>query len=173
MGRTMRTGIGFVVIFFLVGQSLAIAAPRILSFGPRTLYVPRWHAYTITCVASGVGLQYQWWHQEPDSAAGHAIPSGEGFAPNRPRLTVPDAQQNRDYNGYYWCVVTDANGVSVESPHAQVIVVGPPTVTVQPNDETVTRGGTATFSVAGDPGAPVRLHYQWFFNNTAIIGATA
>jgi len=45
-----------------------------------------------------------------------------------------------------------------------------PTITTQPQNETVTVGATASFSVAATGTAP--LSYQWSKNNAAISGAT-
>ena len=48
---------------------------------------------------------------------------------------------------------------------------GPPVITAQPTDQTVTVGGTASFIVTAS-GAPP-LSYQWFFNQTHLLtGAT-
>jgi hypothetical protein len=46
----------------------------------------------------------------------------------------------------------------------------PPSITTQPTNQTVTVGGTATFSVTAS-GAPP-LSYQWNFNGTNLSGAT-
>jgi hypothetical protein len=46
-----------------------------------------------------------------------------------------------------------------------------PTITVQPENQSVTAGATATFSVVASGTAP--LSYQWLSNGTAIAGATS
>ena len=46
-----------------------------------------------------------------------------------------------------------------------------PTITTQPQSQTVTTGDTATFNVAEAGSAPLR--YQWNKNGTAIAGATS
>jgi len=45
-----------------------------------------------------------------------------------------------------------------------------PTINTQPQNLTVSPGNSATFSVTASGTSP--LYYQWFFNNTNIIGAT-
>jgi len=45
----------------------------------------------------------------------------------------------------------------------------PPAITAQPVSRTVSAGGTATFSVTATGGI---LNYQWYFNGTALSGAT-
>ncbi len=47
---------------------------------------------------------------------------------------------------------------------------GPPSITSQPTNQTVTVGGTASFSVTVSGTPP--LSYQWSFNTTNIVGAT-
>jgi hypothetical protein len=46
----------------------------------------------------------------------------------------------------------------------------PPTILVQPSNETVLAGATATFSVGANGTSP--LFYQWSFNGTNMAGAT-
>ena len=46
----------------------------------------------------------------------------------------------------------------------------PPTITAQPQDQTVAAGSTATFTVTASGSAP--LSYQWSKSGTAISGAT-
>jgi hypothetical protein len=46
-----------------------------------------------------------------------------------------------------------------------------PTVTTQPTNQKVVAGGSVTFTVAASGSGP--LNYQWFFNGSAISGATA
>ena len=46
----------------------------------------------------------------------------------------------------------------------------PPFITIQPTNDVVTVGGTATFSVTATGTAP--LSYQWYFDSTSITGAT-
>jgi hypothetical protein len=46
----------------------------------------------------------------------------------------------------------------------------PPTIFTQPTDQTVTAGGSATFSVGASGTAP--LSYQWRFNGGALLGQT-
>jgi hypothetical protein len=148
-------------------------SPRIVSFGPRKQYVGRQQSYTLSVDARGNALAYRWWHQEPDSPVGHEIPYGEGFPPDEPVMTVPDAQTNRDYDGWYWCVVTDlSTGRSVRSPKGKVKVLGPPEFIRHPVDRTVRRGGNAQFAVRVAAGGPVPKSYQWFLDDAPIDGAT-
>jgi len=147
--------------------------PRIYHFGPTVRYVAEHQAYSFAVGAvGGHSLEYHWWHQEPDAAAGHQIPQEPGLVIGRPRLTVQNALPNRDYNGWYWCVVVDrVTGESSTSPRGQLIVYTAPTITSQPTDQTAPVGGTASFTVAADAGAPVPISYHWYFNNKPMFGA--
>jgi hypothetical protein len=160
-------------LLFLGFLQGATAAPRIVGFGPQIRYVGVHGTYSFHVVAYGGILRYQWWNQEIDATTGHAISSTFNFPVNRPRLSVPDAQNTRDYNGWYWCVVTDAvTGESVTSPRGECIVVAEPTVTQQPLSQSVPTGSAVTFSVAVDAHAPVSVKYQWFFKEKPLFGAT-
>jgi hypothetical protein len=47
----------------------------------------------------------------------------------------------------------------------------PPTITTQPQNQTVGIGATATFTVTASGSVP--LHYQWMENGMTITGATS
>ena len=66
--------------------------------------------------------------------------------------------------------VNDGDEILVFHTHPGVYVAAP-TISVQPADQTVAEGGTATFSVTASGTLP--LSYQWWFHtNTALLGAT-
>ena len=60
---------------------------------------------------------------------------------------------------------------SATSGVAALTVVFPPSITAQPTSQTVVNGNTATFSVTAEGTPP--LSYQWYYNGSAISGATA
>ena len=80
--------------------------------------------------------------------------------------------------GDYVVVVTSANGQSVTSNIATVTVINPtppptptpPVITEQPSSQTIVVGDGAVFNVNATGEPP--LSYQWFKNNTEIVGAT-
>ena len=162
----------FVSIVVLSLAAVSWGAPQIAAFGPPVRYVGVHGTFSFHVVAYGRNLRYQWWNQEIDAPDGHAIPSSLPFHVNTPRLVVPDAQNTRDYNGWYWCVVTDAvTGQTATSPRGQVFVIDVPSITRQPQSQTVPVGAAVSFSVEVDPQGPVPVRYQWFFNERPIIGA--
>ena len=72
--------------------------------------------------------------------------------------------------GSYAVAVSNAYG-GVISPAALITVqAGPPTILQPPQSVARYTGGTALFSVAA--GGTTPLSYQWYFNETAISGAT-
>jgi type II secretory pathway component GspD/PulD (secretin) len=59
---------------------------------------------------------------------------------------------------------------SATSSVAALTVVFPPSITAQPASQTVVSGNNTTFSVTAGGTPP--LNYQWYFNGSAIAGAT-
>jgi len=76
---------------------------------------------------------------------------------------------------YYYVVwATNYLGASANSAEANATTTSagtPPSITTQPQGQTVILGGTASFSVVATGGIP--LAYQWRLNGADISGATA
>jgi hypothetical protein len=85
-------------------------------------------------------------------------------------LTLTDISTNQ--GGSYAAIVTNAFGSVTSSPPAilTVLAPSPPTITVQPGNQTVPVPGTASFTVQAI-GAPP-LYYQWDVNGTNLASAT-
>lgn len=71
--------------------------------------------------------------------------------------------------GTYTVVVSNSGG-SVTSAPMTLTVISPPAITSQPYSESVTTGANAGLAVVATGG---QLAFQWFFNGTAIAGATS
>src|SRR4029079_13487521 len=69
----------------------------------------------------------------------------------------------------YSVVITNGGG-SVISSNAILTVIVPPTISVQPQDQTVKAGSSVTFTVSAS--GSVTLAYQWKLNGTSLPGAT-
>lgn len=72
---------------------------------------------------------------------------------------------------YYRLWATNAYTASADSPVVSATTLVPPTITQQPQDQTVVAGQNASFSVVATGSAP--LSYQWRFYGTNLPGAVA
>jgi hypothetical protein len=119
-------------------------------------------------------FSYQWYAIVPPSTTGVAV-SGATLS----TYTTPPAV-SAGVSQFYATVMDACGGSALTSnPATLTVATGnvPPTITTQPIGETVTAGGTTTFSVTatGTPG----LSYQWYVvpagsvTGTLISGATS
>ncbi len=83
-------------------------------------------------------------------------------------LTLSGLQLNQA--GNYTVSASNVAGVT-PSPAASLTIHQPPTVTLQPLDQTIRPGFPAIFRVSGT-GKPVP-EYQWLFNEQVIVGGTS
>ncbi len=114
---------------------------------------------TFTVVATGTGtLSYQWQKNGSNlSNGGHY--SGVTTA----TLTVSNASAADAAN--YRCVVTSSGGSST-SNQAALTLLAPVSITQQPTAQTVTLGGSVSFTIAGNGAGP--LTYQWQKNGSNL-----
>jgi hypothetical protein len=116
---------------------------------------------TFSVTATGTApLSYQW---QKNSAN---IPGATSTSYTTPATTSAD-------NGALFDVIVSNSAGSQTSTMASLTVnaVAAPTITVQPANQTVTVGQTATFTVTATGTTP--LSYQWQKNSINISGATA
>ena len=133
-------------------------APNITT-QPASTVVTVGQSATFSVAASGSApLSYQW--QQSGSAISGAITAS---------YTTPPTSM-LDNGSTYSVVVSNPVG-SIPSSAATLTVQAPPSITMQPANQTVNVGQVATFSVVGSGTAP--LTYQWQKNGTAINGATS
>lgn len=132
----------------------SLVAPTISVQPAAVVTVPRATA-TLAVSASGSGpLSYQWFQD------GSPITPGDG-----PTLSFDSIDAIS--NGSYTVTVSNAAG-SVTSAPAQLLVIGAPQITAQPQAASVIDGATATFTVQA---SGELLRYQWARNGVAIDGA--
>ncbi len=128
---------------------------------PKSQTITAGQTATFSVRASGTApLGYQW------AKNGAAISGATGASYTTPATTATD-------NGSKFVVTVSNSAGSVTSIAAILTVNAPtvaPTITTQPNSQTITAGQTATFSVSASGTAP--LGYQWAKNGAAISGAT-
>src|SRR6185503_13892802 len=118
---------------------------------------------SFTAAASGTApLHYQWYYNI----------NTELFGKTNSTLTLSNVQTNQ--SGGYFVVVTNVAGSTTSITASLTVTSAPPTgpsITTQPQNQSVTEGQTAAFTVLAT-GTP-SLTYQWYFNtNTVITNAT-
>ena len=125
---------------------------------------------TFTVVAAGPGLKYQWQYKGPNSS----IWKTSGAVGATTATVTVTARP--ELNGYHYrCIITDANGNTLNSNGATLKVNAQ--ITTQPVNKTTTANSKITFSVAATGPA---LKYQWQYKgpNSSIwktsgaVGAT-
>ena len=115
---------------------------------------------TFSVEAIGDGLSYQWQYSQNDGVKWYD--SGAASAKTAAWTQTLSAYATQCT---FRCIVTDANGNTVESASARIINPSVLTITKQPVDVTAAVSDTVSFSVeaVGDG-----LTYQWqYFGNTA------
>ncbi|TAK93365.1 MAG: hypothetical protein EPO07_18240, partial [Verrucomicrobia bacterium] len=139
--------------------TLTVLVPPSLTTQPTNFTVLAGQNAAFYAAASGSApLSYQWFFNTNTALAGATGAS----------LTLTNAQVTNA--GSYSLRVTNLAG-SVTSAFASLTVNGPPTITTQPQNQTVTVSNNATFAVIAAGTAP--LSYRWYFNtNTPLANAT-
>ena len=140
----------------VVPASGSAVAPAIATQPVSVVVVPR-SSTTLAISASGSApLTYQWLQN------GLPVPGANG-----PTLTMDSL--GAVSNGSYTVTVSNAAGTVTSAP-AQLLVIGAPQITGQPQTASAASGATATFTVQADG---EQLRYQWTRNGSAIAGAVA
>lgn len=141
--------------------SAATVAPSITT-QPANQSVAAGQTATFSVGASGTApLSYQWRKNSVN------ISGATSSSYTTPATTSSDNGEKFDV------VVSNSVGNATSNQATLTVSAAPvaPTITVQPANQTVTAGQTATFSVSASGTAP--LSYQWQMNGTDIPNATA
>jgi hypothetical protein len=137
--------------------TLTVNVPPTLTAQPQNQTATQGQGATFSVTASGTApLSYQWYCNSS------ALPGATSST-----LTLGNVQTNNA--GSYTVVVTNVAG-STTSSAATLTVNVPPTITAQPQNQTVKPHNQATFSVTASGTGP--LAYQWCLNAAALPGAT-
>jgi hypothetical protein len=113
---------------------------------------------TFSVVTTGPGPQTFQWRRN-----GNAINNATNTTYTRNNVGGGDA-------GTFTVVVSNSSG-SVTSAPAVLTVRTAPSITTQPQDQSVARDSNVVFTVRATGFAP--FSYQWYFNGTPIAGATS
>jgi len=114
--------------------------------------------FTVTAIGS-FPLSYQWSFNGVSNVIAGATNA---------TLTLTNIQPTNA--GIYAVLVTNTLGSILSSNATLTVLSLPPTITVQPTNQTAFVGGTAVFSVTAAGSRP--LSYQWSFGVSNIVGAT-
>jgi hypothetical protein len=147
------------------------ARPRIV-LQPRSLVV-REHetaVFEVQLNDSGPFTYINWYNYNPVEGS-HAIPEGAARNVRTTRLEVPNSLNAFNYNGTYWIAVSNEVGGTV-SRKVTLKVVSPPQLYSGPEDRSVARGASVSFSVSVVPDNAGAKRYQWYKNGQPMTGAT-
>jgi CotH kinase protein/Concanavalin A-like lectin/glucanases superfamily/Lamin Tail Domain/Immunoglobulin domain len=139
------------------GRAYAGGVSPVITAQPASQTVVAYQTAVFAVSTSGSPpLYYQWRHN------GGNIPGANGS-----QLILSDAQPFQI--GSYDVVVFNDAGAAVSS-NAVLTLTAPPTISLQPQSQTVLAGENATFTVAAT--GTGTLTYQWRSNGADIVGAT-
>jgi len=124
--------------------------PRIIS-QPTTVSAGVGQTATISIVAVGVSISYQWYKSG-------VLLSGKTSA----SLVVQNAQESD--SGSYTCTVSNANGSVTSNPITLAILAGAPQITVQPQAASIYENQSASMSVTATAPQGYTLAYQWQYS---------
>ena len=140
--------------------TLTIIVPPTITSHPVSLAVTQGMNATFTVSVSGTApFGYQWRFN------GTNLPGATQSV-----FTLTNAQPS--HAGLYSVVVSNFAGIAVSSNALLTVYPAPvpPSILVEPLDQTVYAGQTATFNVVASGAEP--LGYQWWFNDAPLPGAT-
>jgi hypothetical protein len=118
-------------------------------------------SFTVTAIGQ-LPLTYQWQRDGINLTDSGPI---DGSTSNTLSLSTTSLNEAGDY----WVIVANAYG-SITSSVAVLTLLAPPSITGQPQSQTVHAGSNVVFRVLVSAYPPVS--YQWAFNGTNIVGAT-
>ncbi len=140
-----------------IQASVAVSDPIVITTqpAPRTIAVGASASFSVSATGTGP-LVYQW------KKDGAVIPSAQAAS-----FVVTNAVSTD--SGSYTVAVSNATQ-SVESSAAELSVLSPPAISIQPTGASVALGSGQTLSVTATGSPP--LTYQWRRGGTPISGAT-
>jgi hypothetical protein len=116
---------------------------------------------TLTVAATGTApLSYQW-----QVNGTNLVNGGQFSGATTNMLTISNTQTTN--NGSYTVIVTNLAGAATSSNAVLTVTNVPPTITVQPKNQSIVLGSNVTFAVTATGTGP--LSYQWQVNGTNLV----
>jgi pectate disaccharide-lyase len=146
-----------------VGNLPVLPVAPVITNQPQNRTVAEGQNTSFSAGASGTApLRYQWYFSPDTLLAG------------KTNATLSLSTVTANQSGGYFVIVTNVAGAATSTVATLTVTSAPPvapTITTQPQNQSVNEGDTATFSVVATGTPP--LSYRWFFNtNTAQTDAT-
>ena len=164
------SGSTFTVVVSNAASSAATSNPATLtvtSIAPSIITQPQSQTVAVGATATfsvtaagSAPLSYQWQKNSVN------IPGATGASYTTPAVTSADSG-----SAFVVVVSNAATPAATSNPATLTVASTPPSITTQPQSQTVAFGATVTFSVVATGSAP--LSYQWQKNGVNIAGATA
>jgi hypothetical protein len=146
--------------------TVLVPIPPSISTQPADFTVTNGQAASFSIAAlSAAPLEYRWFFNSTNALTDDG---SNIFGSASATLTISNTSPGNQ--GGYAVVVGNAYGLTISS-NANLIVLVPPSIIQQPQDQAVAVGDSATFAVTANGTAP--LVYQWLFNGTNLPGAAA
>lgn len=136
------------------GDTVTKLEPPSIGTPPVSQIVSPGTTATFSVTAVGPQLQYLWFFN------GNPIPGATNSS-----LIIPNAQ-TLNIGNYHVVVANPAGSIASAVVTLDVGNIAP-TITTEPQNQTVSAGGTAIFSVTATGTSP--LHYQWYGNTNSLI----
>jgi len=142
-----------------IAATLRVGNPPGITVQPKGMTARTGSRVTLGVTATGLApLSYQWF------ANGSNLNNGGNLSGvTTKKLTIADVQPLNA--GTYGVVLSNAIGTTTSSV-VTLAVSGPPVITVQPTNQTVTAGNNVTFAVEASSIAP--LGFQWYHNTRPL-----
>ena len=140
-------------------EALFAAGNFAITAQPQSVTVAHGETATFTVEATGEGLSYAWYYNNPKTNSKFYKSSNTTATYS---VTADEVKHSEGFNVY--CVVKDASGSTLRSETATMTVgtVQEFAITSQPQSVTVAHGETATFTVEATGEG---LSYAWYYNN--------
>ncbi len=158
-----KVWIGALLAVLVIALSLAAfadAGPEI-THQPSNIEAAVGETGAATVVAESSGeLQYQWYYRSANGSAWQA--SGMSGA-QTDTIRVPVLE--RRFGQQYKCVLTDEQGISVETDIIEVVNAERSSITIseQPGDIVARLGGYGTAAVTAEADTGAELRYKWYY----------